>query len=103
MGVRLDKFLAAADRLGSRGRATDAIAHGKVFVNDGEVVASDSSRALVAGDSIHVWMDRPGSAKRRPSPERLSGLRIIHEDDDLIVVDKPAGLLSVPLPRRTDA
>jgi 23S rRNA pseudouridine1911/1915/1917 synthase len=103
VGLRLDKFLAAADRLGSRGRATDAIARGKVFLNDDEAVAADSSRVLVAGDSIHVWMDRPGSAKRRSSPERLSGLRIIHEDDDLIVVDKPAGLLSVPLPRRTDA
>jgi 23S rRNA pseudouridine1911/1915/1917 synthase len=102
-GVRLDKFLAAADRLGSRGRATEAIARGKVFLNDGEAVAADGSRALVAGDRVHVWMDRPGSAKRRPSPERLSGLRIIHEDDDLIVVDKPAGLLSVPLPKRTDA
>lgn len=103
VGLRLDKFLAAADRLGSRGRAADAIARGKVFVNDSEAVAADSSRALAAGDRIDVWMDRPGSAKRRPRPERLSGLLIIHEDADLIVVHKPAGLLAVPLPRRTDA
>jgi 23S rRNA pseudouridine1911/1915/1917 synthase len=74
-----------------------------VFVNDGEALAADAARALAAGDRVHVWMDRPGSSKRRPSPERLSGLRIIYEDDDLIVVDKPAGLLSVPLPKKSDA
>ena len=48
-------------------------------------------------------MDRPGSAKRRPSPYRAGDLHIIYEDDDLIVVDKPAGLLAVPLERRGDA
>jgi 23S rRNA pseudouridine1911/1915/1917 synthase len=47
-------------------------------------------------------MDRPGSAKRRPSMA-IGGIRIVYEDDDLIVVDKPAGLLVVPLPRRSEA
>jgi hypothetical protein len=33
-GARLDKFLAAPDRLGSRSRAVTARERGKVFVND---------------------------------------------------------------------
>ena len=99
VGLRLDKFLAAPDRLGSRGRAVEAIARGKVFLNDAEAQASNAATRLNVGDVVRVWMDRPGSAKRRPGPHRTATLRIVYEDDDLIVVDKPAGLLAVPLPR----
>jgi 23S rRNA pseudouridine1911/1915/1917 synthase len=102
-GCRLDKFLAGSARLGSRARAVDAIGRGKVFVNDAEAVATDAARRVVAGDRIRVWMDRPGSSKRRPSARRVGQIRIIYEDDDVIVVDKPAGLLTVPLPKRGDA
>ena len=35
-GARLDKFLAAAGRLGSRGRAASALERGKVLVNDAD-------------------------------------------------------------------
>lgn len=102
-GLRLDKFLAAPARLVSRTRAAEAIGRGKVFVNDDEAVADDAAKRVVAGDRIRVWMDRPGSAKRRPSPRQAGHVRIIYEDDDLIVVDKPAGLLAVPLPKRGEA
>jgi 23S rRNA pseudouridine1911/1915/1917 synthase len=49
-------------------------------------------------------MDRPGSARRRwgHSPAAHGGLQIVYEDQSLIVVNKPAGLLTVPLPRRGD-
>ena len=42
-GVRLDKYLAAADRLASRARATTAIERGKVFVNDREATQADGA------------------------------------------------------------
>jgi 23S rRNA pseudouridine1911/1915/1917 synthase len=103
VGGRLDKFLAASDRLGSRARAVDAIGRGKVFLNEGEAAAADAATHLAAGDRVRVWMDRPGSAKRRPSPRRAGPLHIVYEDDDVIVVDKPAGLLAVPLPSRKGA
>jgi 23S rRNA pseudouridine1911/1915/1917 synthase len=102
-GVRLDKFLAAADRLGSRGSATTAIARGKVFLNGVEAGADAAGARLAAGDIVRVWMDRPGSAKRRPALGRSRDLRIIYEDDALLVLNKPAGLLVVPLERREDA
>jgi 23S rRNA pseudouridine1911/1915/1917 synthase len=104
-GVRLDKYLAAAERLGSRGRAATALERGKIFLNGEEAGLADGARKLAPADGVRVWMDRPGSARRRLSG-RAAGpqeLRIVYEDDGLIVVDKPAGLLTVPLPRRSEA
>ena len=100
-GLRLDKFLAAADRLASRGRAATALQRGKVFVNDAEVSLADAARRLVAGDVVRVWMDRPGSS-RRPPRTTSPDLDVVYEDDHLIVVNKPAGILSVPLERKPD-
>jgi 23S rRNA pseudouridine1911/1915/1917 synthase len=98
-GLRLDKFLAAADRAGSRPKAATALERGKVFVNDREMTLADAAARVKAGDLVRLWMDRPGSAKRRPSPIGDQGdLPIVYEDDALIVLNKPAGLLAVPLP-----
>src|SRR4029434_4376081 len=61
---------------------------------------AEASRPLRAGDVVRVWMDRPGSARRRTGPFESRQLQIVFEDELLIVVNKPAGLLSVPLPNR---
>lgn len=101
-GGRLDKFLAAAERLGSRARAATALARGKVYVNGQEATLTDAARRLGTGDVVRLWMDRPGSAKRRPRTGPAGPLDIVFEDGDLIVVNKPAGTLSVPLERKAD-
>jgi len=101
-GVRLDKFLAAADRLGSRKRASIALDRAKVFVNAVEAAPNAGSTRLASGDRVRVWMDRPGSSRSR-TPVRTGDLRILFEDQSLIVLDKPAGLLAVPLERKEDA
>jgi RluA family pseudouridine synthase len=98
-GLRLDKFLATAERLGSRGKAAAALERGKIYVNGTEAMTKDASRLLVEGDQVRVWMDRPGSAKSRPRIGIVDDLDVVFEDDRLIVVNKPAGLLSVPLER----
>ena len=104
IGVRLDKFLAGVDRLGSRGNATAALERGKVFVNDKATEPGDASRRLVVGDRVLVWLDRPGSARRRIHRAARPGeLAIVFEDDALMVVNKPPGLLSVPLERQSEA
>lgn len=104
VGLRLDKFLAAQGRLGSRGRAATAIERGKIFLNDKEAGVEDSAARLKIGDRVRLWMDRPGSARRRRTRRASVGdLSIVHEDDAIIVVDKPDGLLTVPLPARDDA
>lgn len=96
-GQRLDKFLAAAVRAGSRSRAADAIARGRVFVDGEEVDASGGARLVQAGQRVRLWMDRPGSASKAPRSADRDGLDVVLEDADLVVVNKPAGLLTVPL------
>jgi 23S rRNA pseudouridine1911/1915/1917 synthase len=97
--TRLDKFLASPDRLGSRARALDALERGKVYLNGEEGSVADAARRLVTGDAVRLWIDRPGSSRRRPRLGRSGDLEVIYEDEVLLVVNKPAGLLSVPLDR----
>lgn len=101
-GLRLDKFLAAPDRAGTRGRAVAALERGKVLVNGDDASAGDAARRLEAGDVVRLWIDRPGSSKRRPATS-IGSLHIVFEDEALLVLDKPAGLLAVPLPVRDAA
>ena len=113
-GLRLDKFLAESGRLGSRRRASVALDRGKVFVNAREVGGAaggavgenaggdGGATRLAKGDLVRVWMDRPGSARGR-GLRRSGDLQIVYEDESLLVIDKPAGLLAVPLERRADA
>jgi 23S rRNA pseudouridine1911/1915/1917 synthase len=99
-GTRLDKFLAHPARLESRSRASAAIERGKVYLNGD--VASDPSTRLAPDDTVRVWIDKPGTARRPTLPGRRGDLDIVYEDDALLVVNKPAGVLSVPLERKRD-
>jgi 23S rRNA pseudouridine1911/1915/1917 synthase len=99
-GARLDKFLAHPTRLGSRARAAAAIERGKVYLNG--ALATGAATRLAAADTVRVWMDKPGSAKRPTRPGSRGDLDIVYEDEALIVVNKPAGVLTVPLERKRD-
>ena len=101
-GTRLDKFLAAQGRLESRGRAVAALERSKVFLNGKETSVADAATRLEPGDVVRVWMDRPGSSRRAP-PATTGDLAIVYEDAALMVLNKPAGLLSVPLERKASA
>jgi 23S rRNA pseudouridine1911/1915/1917 synthase len=102
-GLRLDKYLAARERLGSRARAVSALTRGKVFLNHREVARNAAATRLSPGDLVRVWMDRPGTAKRPASLGDDRDLPILYEDDEIIVLNKPAGVLAVPLERQGDA
>lgn len=101
-GLRLDRWLADAARLGSRAAALDALARGRVFLDDIELGAADAGRRLAGGERIRLWVDRPGSARRR-GVRRVHGLDILFEDGDVLVLAKPAGILTVPLPAQPGA
>lgn len=104
-GLRLDRFLADPGRLGSRGRVRTALERGQVFLNDVEASAKDAGSRVSPGDIVRVWIDRPGSARLRRSAalagqaRKMRGLQVLYEDETLLVVNKPAGLLAVPLGR----
>jgi 23S rRNA pseudouridine1911/1915/1917 synthase len=84
-GKRLDTFL--ADRLGSRAAAERAIAGGALV--DGAV--RPKSHRLAGGEEIEL-ADVPPAAAVAPPPAP----RIAWEDEHLLVVDKPAGLVVHP-------
>jgi 23S rRNA pseudouridine1911/1915/1917 synthase len=102
-GLRLDKYLADPSRIGSRSRVVTALERGRVFLNDVEVGAEDAAYKMRVGQVIRYWADRPGSATRRPGPHKTDDLDILYEDAEIIVLNKPAGLLAVPLERKADA
>jgi 23S rRNA pseudouridine1911/1915/1917 synthase len=102
-GIALDKFLATSERLGSRSKAAAARERGKVFVNGVEAGQAEAQLRLKPGDQVRLWEDRPGSARRHTAPFTSGPLRILYEDRFLIVLNKPAGLLAVPLERQEDA
>lgn len=104
-GRQLAAFLAAPDRLGSRGQVKRALERGKVVLNDEDVLPEHATRTLSPGDRVRLWVDRPGSAHTRRRPVRGAdrALPVVYEDASLLVVNKPAGLLTVPLARRPDA
>jgi 23S rRNA pseudouridine1911/1915/1917 synthase len=101
-GERLDKWLAAPERLGSRSSAAAALVRGRVWVDEVEQRREDGARRLAGGERVRVWMDRPGSASVR-RPRRTEDLDVVYEDADLLVLAKPPGVLTVPLPEQPGA
>jgi len=89
-GLRLDSFLAARLSEISRTRIQHAIGDGDILVN--ERVAKSSYR-LREGDQIEIDLPEPPPVEL--VPENIP-LHIVYEDDDLIVVDKPAGMVVHP-------
>jgi 23S rRNA pseudouridine1911/1915/1917 synthase len=89
---RLDVALAAASGL-SRARVQALVKAGHATV-DGRIV-EDSSLRLVPG--ARLCLDIPAPADATPTPEAIP-LVIVYEDAELVVVDKPAGLVVHPAP-----
>ena len=95
-GIRLDKYVSEKCSELSRTRAQKLIADGYITVNDGTAKASVK---LNVDDRVDIII--PPTAPSPLSPEAIP-LNIIYEDDDLLVVDKPAGLTVHPAPGHPD-
>jgi 23S rRNA pseudouridine1911/1915/1917 synthase len=89
-GQRLDRFLAELPEVASRAAAERLLAAGKVTV-DG--VARAKSHKLAGGEQLDV---DASSLAQAPLTEQPLELRIAFEDEHLLVVDKPAGLVVHP-------
>jgi 23S rRNA pseudouridine1911/1915/1917 synthase len=93
-GERLDAALARMFGL-SRSQAAELISAGDVLVAGRPAAKSDR---VPAGEWLDVTLPPPPEAATAPRPEAVPGLRIVYEDDDIIVVDKPAGVAAHPTP-----
>jgi 23S rRNA pseudouridine1911/1915/1917 synthase len=87
-GQRLDRFLVSQAPDLSRARIQELIAQGRVLVNGSVVKAAVKVRPA---DSIEMSAADP-RPPLRAIPEDIP-LSVIYEDDDLVVVDKPAGMM----------
>jgi 23S rRNA pseudouridine1911/1915/1917 synthase len=90
-GWRIDRALAVALPQFSRERLKALIASGQVTIND--VLARDASAKVRGNEAIAVIvpLPTPSSTEAQDIP-----LHVLFEDDHLLVVDKPAGLVVHP-------
>ena len=93
---RLDKFLAAKIKEFSRSQLQKAVQNGAVKIN-GHFVIKPGFR-LRKNDRILVLEEKLISPKEKfkIEPDEKIPLKIIYEDNDVAVIDKPAGLLVHP-------
>jgi 23S rRNA pseudouridine1911/1915/1917 synthase len=92
-GERLDAALARLFGL-SRTRAAELVGAELVRVDGSPAAKSDR---VQAGSWLEVEL--PSAAPAAPvEAEPVPGLRVIHDDDDLVVVDKPVGVAAHPSP-----
>lgn len=89
-GKRIDKVLPAVAEVGTRSQASRLMARGLVFLGGGVV---KSSHVTKIGETFRIYI--PYIPKQTLLPYDFP-LEIAYEDSDLIVVDKPAGLVVHP-------
>ncbi|HXU04283.1 MAG TPA: RluA family pseudouridine synthase [Polyangia bacterium] len=104
VGRRLDQVLAARVADLSRRQARVLLDIGGVFVDGRRVKVA--SRPMHAGEEVVAVMGgalaratkKTGRAARSADERQLPAFTVVFEDDDIVVVEKPAGLLTAPTP-----
>lgn len=91
-GERLDRIVALIADV-SRSQSAGLIEAGGARVDDAECTSGKTR--LVEGQSIEVDLSRIPVAEL-PGPDASVGFTVVHEDGDLAVIDKPAGLVVHP-------
>ena len=92
-GERLDRVVALLTGL-PRARAAELVAAGRVSV-DGRPAGARAVR-VVAGATLEVDVPEEDHAEEAVRPDPTVEVPVVHEDDAVIVVDKPAGLVVHP-------
>ncbi len=96
-GIRLDKWLATALSETSRSRLRMLIEQGAVTIAN--VPQLDPAYRVKAGQTLTVHFPEPDAAL--PVPQHMD-LDIVFEDDSLVVINKPPGLVVHPAPGNPD-
>jgi len=98
-GERLDRALAAALPSLTRSRVKALIESRRVALEDGRTI-EEPSRKVKTGERFIVDIPEPEPAE--PKPQAID-LDILYEDSDLLVLNKPAGLVVHPAPGNPDS
>jgi len=96
-GERVDKLLARLLAGLSRARIQALILGGHLNI-DGTTV-TDASRRVKAGERLAL--DEPPPEPAKPTAQKIA-LDVVYEDKDVIVIDKPAGMVVHPAPGNRD-
>ena len=91
-GARLDRYLASLPEIGSRAVAERLLSEGGVLV-DGRT--RPKSHKLAGGEQLEFEPPAPQTTTLEP---QAMDLQVPYEDEHLLVVDKPAGLVVHPAP-----
>lgn len=89
--LRVDKFLMNLVENATRNKIQKAAERGNIYVNDEPV---KSNHKVKAGDIVRILMEHP-PYEYLLEPENIP-LDIVFEDDQLLVVNKPAGMVVHP-------
>jgi len=87
---RIDIYLTHQIQNATRNKVRAAIDAGFVLVNDKQVKAS---HLIAPGENIEITLPHPPRPEARPEEIPLS---IVYEDDQLLIVNKPAGMVTHP-------
>ena len=88
---RVDILINQRERLISRTRIKNLILKDKLKLNN--IIINNPSKKVNTGDQVVLEIPKPKSASLKPFDYKLD---IIHEDDDLMVINKPAGIIMHP-------
>ena len=88
---RVDLFINKYNKEISRTRVKNLILDKKLKINNR--IVEDPSKKISIGDVVNITIPEPKKVSLKPYKFKL---KIIYEDDDLIIIDKPAGIIMHP-------
>ena len=88
---RVDILINQREKLISRTRIKNLILKDKLKLNN--TIINNPSKKVNTGDQVVLEIPKPNSASLKPFDYKL---KIIHEDEDLMVINKPAGIIMHP-------
>ena len=89
--IRIDIFVHSHEKEISRTRVKNLILDKKLKIND-EII-TDPSKKVLNGDIVNLIVPEPRKASLKPFKFKLD---IVYEDEDVIVINKPSGIVMHP-------
>ena len=89
--LRVDVFINKREELISRTRIKNLILKEKLKLND--KIIKNPSKKVIVGDKLDLQIPEPKEASLKPYDYKLE---IIYEDEDLLIINKPAGIIMHP-------